>query len=308
MWCMICWGDIMPRKGYRQTKESIRKRVSTRKKNGYMHSETTKQKMRVANFGKKLTKEHKHKLSIAHKGNTHTEESKRKISEGNLGKRRTEETKRKLRNRIITKETRNKLRKVMIGKHPTKETIRKLSESHKGQIPWMKGKKHTSEAINKMRESHLNMSEETRQKIGDASKGNTFWLGKKHTPKSKNKMSKAQQGKKSTKETKQKMRESKLKYIQYQKNSGYPPIPAIGKNEIQILDNLEKQLGYKIKRQYRVIGYFLDGYCEELNLAIEIDEKHHARQKEKDIIRENNIKNELNCEFVRLDVARVEAL
>jgi very-short-patch-repair endonuclease len=36
-------------------------------------------------------------------------------------------------------------------------------------------------------------------------------------------------------------------------------------------DELEKEYGYKIIRQYQVEGYFLDGYVKELKLAIELN-------------------------------------
>jgi len=76
--------------------------------------------------------------------------------------------------------------------------------------------------------------------------------------------------------------------------------PQIGKYETQILNNLEKCFNYTIKRQYKVDGYFIDGYCASLNLAIEIDEKHHINNYHKDKIREENIKKELNCTFLRI--------
>ena len=75
--------------------------------------------------------------------------------------------------------------------------------------------------------------------------------------------------------------------------------PRIGKNETQILNILEEQLGYNILRQYEINGYFLDGYIPELNLVIEVDER--PKINERDIRRENEIKNELNCEFLRIN-------
>ncbi len=79
--------------------------------------------------------------------------------------------------------------------------------------------------------------------------------------------------------------------------------PKLGKNEKQIIDKWETIINYKILRQYPTCGYFLDGYCKELNLAFEVDEKHHfdvnGKLKKKDIIRQENIENELNCDFIR---------
>lgn len=84
--------------------------------------------------------------------------------------------------------------------------------------------------------------------------------------------------------------------------------PNIGKDETQILDELELSLGYKIERQYSVCGYFTDGYIPELNLVIEIDE--HPKIKERDIRRQNEIKSKLNCSFIRIPtyIINVEGL
>lgn len=77
---------------------------------------------------------------------------------------------------------------------------------------------------------------------------------------------------------------------------------TFGKNEKKILDELEKLFRYKIIRQYSIIGYLLDGYIKQLNLAIEIDEFHHLNKYEynKDIERQNRIENELDCKFLRI--------
>ena len=99
-------------------------------------------------------------------------------------------------------------------------------------------------------------------------------------------------------EVREKLRESVLKRM---KEVGGP---FIGRNEKRILDEFAKKIGYKIMRQYIISGYALDGYIPELNLAIEIDEKYHfdkeGNLKEKDIIRQKEIQNKLNCEFLRI--------
>jgi very-short-patch-repair endonuclease len=93
------------------------------------------------------------------------------------------------------------------------------------------------------------------------------------------------------------MRESAFNYAS--KIGGFI-CPRIGSNESQILDNLEHELGVKILRQYKIGGYFLDGYIPEMDLAIEVDEKHHQYQTEKDKQREEFIKSELKCQFLRI--------
>lgn len=78
----------------------------------------------------------------------------------------------------------------------------------------------------------------------------------------------------------------------------------VGRNEKKILDELEKILNYTILRNFQIIGYKPDGYIKELNLIVEIDEKHHFNKNsnycEKDVIRQNLIEKELNCKFLRI--------
>lgn len=67
------------------------------------------------------------------------------------------------------------------------ETRKKMSESHKGQIPWMKGKKHTEESKNKVSKNKTGkklppFTEEHKKKIGLSNKGKIhYWaIGDKH--------------------------------------------------------------------------------------------------------------------------------
>jgi len=81
--------------------------------------------------------------------------------------------------------------------------------------------------------------------------------------------------------------------------------PGVGKHETQILDNLEKELRHKILRNYPIeeLGYFIDGYIPELNLAIEVDENHHYSNNEllpKDQERQREIEAHLKCNFLRI--------
>ena len=66
--------------------------------------------------------------------------------------------------------------------------------------------------------------------------------------------------------------------------------------------NLEMCLGYSIERQYKIDGYFLDGYCKPLKLAIEIDERYHNMRQKKDLLRQKNIEKSLGCNFLRIEV------
>lgn len=108
------------------------------------------------------------------------------------------------------------------------------------------------------------------------------------------------------------MRESAIKRLEKRKLNGEPFSPRISTKEKYILDILEKCLTYKIIPQYTVNGYFIDGYCPALNLAIEIDEPTHYIDnniidgvlKEKDIIRQKEIEDKLHCKFLRIPMRR----
>jgi len=50
------------------------------------------------------------------------------------------------------------------------------------------------------------------------------------------------------------------------------------------------------------LGYWVDGYDIKNNVVYKYDEKYHKYQKEKDLVRENEIKSFLNCKIVRIKV------
>ncbi len=74
----------------------------------------------------------------------------------------------------------------------------------------------------------------------------------------------------------------------------------IGKNEKDILDNIELEKNVIIDRQYSVHKYFVDGYDKENNVVYEIDEEHHKTQRIQDFIRQEQIEKKLGCTFIRI--------
>lgn len=78
----------------------------------------------------------------------------------------------------------------------------------------------------------------------------------------------------------------------------------IGINEKKILDSIETLFNLSIIRQHQVLGYAVDGYLPELNVVIEIDEKHHyyrdGNLRKKDVKRQHLICETLNCDFIRV--------
>jgi hypothetical protein len=232
-------------------------------------TELTKQKLRNSHLGKKykpMSEQGKRNISIAQTG-LH-------IGKNNsfYGKHHTEKVKNYLskikkgiRVYIMTNKTKEKLRKLAIDQHK-KETYEERM------------------IIN--------------NKISNSKYGTI--LSKEH----KLKISNGNTGKIRNSKHRTAYRLAQIKRIERQVFNGQPMYPCIGVYESQMLDALEKCFGYEIKRQYKVNGYFLDGYCPMLNLAIEIDEKYHqkAEQLSNDIYREQQIKNELHCNFVRIEV------
>ena len=82
-------------------------------------------------------------------------------------------------------------------------------------------------------------------------------------------------GIKNSKKTKQKKRISAIKRIERQKQNGLPLNPCIGKNETRLLNQVEILNSIKLVRQYRVMGYFVDGYDIENNTVYSENEGHH---------------------------------
>ena len=109
-------------------------------------------------------------------------------------------------------------------------------------------------------------------------------------------------GRKLTEAHRLKVRLAKIKYVENTRLNGMPLYPTIGKYEKQILDSLECAFGYGIERQKKVAGYFLDGYCSALNLAIEIDGEYHKKTEVKDMLRDQTIKRELGCMIMRIPI------
>ena len=135
--------QCLAKKGFCHTKESARKAVETRKRNG-------------TNIQRPETRR---KISESNKGTTRPPlslKARQKISKANTG-------------RVISPEWRAKISNSNTGKKASEETIAKLRESHLGNIPSPESiakRLATIEANGGYRHS-----EETKKKIGDAQRG-----------------------------------------------------------------------------------------------------------------------------------------
>lgn len=174
---------------------------------------------------------------------------------------------------------------VMYGKHHSKEWKEETSIRLKGEKNPFYQKHHSEEAKEKIRNSYYHKncrgiyhhSKKIKDKISEKTKER--WNNPNHIYNSKG--------------YKQKQREQMLGKV----------VPSKGKYERRTLDKLEKTLNFKIKRNIKIIGYEIDGFCEFYNLPIEVDEPYHNRifQKRKDIIRQKRIEKELNSKsFLRI--------
>jgi very-short-patch-repair endonuclease len=73
--------------------------------------------------------------------------------------------------------------------------------------------------------------------------------------------------------------------------------------EIETIDQIQKVFrNENMITQYMILcKYKIDLYFPDYNLAIECDEKFHNNNLDKDIERETQIKNKLNCVFIRFN-------
>jgi len=93
-------------------------------------------------------------------------------------------------------------------------------------------------------------------------------------------------------------KEEKFGQVYPNYNPASIPIIEAKARELGITDLQHAENGgeYHIKE----LGYWVDGYSKEKNIVIEYDEPHHKRQSDKDVIREKEIIEHLNCEFIRI--------
>ncbi len=103
----------------------------------------------------------------------------------------------------------------------------------------------------------------------------------------------------------------RIKKISEDKFNGNQIIPSYNKTFCEYLDKMINISGIFIQHamnggEYHIkeLGYWLDGYDKENNIAYEFDEKHHFNKdgtlKEKDIIRQQEIEKYLGCKFIRI--------
>jgi very-short-patch-repair endonuclease len=90
----------------------------------------------------------------------------------------------------------------------------------------------------------------------------------------------------------------KLRQIELsKKNITHPILIYIETATIGFISEIFKD--FNIKKQYRVNKYLIDLYFIDYKIAVECDEEHHKSNIKNDKEREEIIKKELNCCFIR---------
>ena len=99
----------------------------------------------------------------------------------------------------------------------------------------------------------------------------------------------------------------RIKEIEKDKFNGNQMIPSYNLIACELFDKISEEKNIHIEHamnggefHIKELGYWVDGFDKENNTVYEYDEKYHKYQKEKDLIRENEIINHLKCEFIRI--------
>jgi len=105
-----------------------------------------------------------------------------------------------------------------------------------------------------------------------------------------------------------KIRLKTIERIEKNKLNGNQLYPNYNQKACEIFDKMMKNENVYIQHaqnhgEYYIkeLGYWVDGYDKENNIVYEFDEKYHEYQKEKDLIREQEIINLLECKFIRIN-------
>lgn len=110
-----------------------------------------------------------------------------------------------------------------------------------------------------------------------------------------------------TDEAKRKQRVRRIESL----NKRQAVFPGYNPNACKAIDEYGKQHGYTFKHAenggewfIEELGYYVDGYDPIQNVVIEYDELHHfdkdGNLRNRDIVRQNEIIEHLNCKFIRI--------
>jgi hypothetical protein len=199
------------------------------------------------------------------------------------------------------------------------KSLKHEGQFQKGHVPYNLNLILSEETKEKISKSHINLkhSDETKEKI--KTNNGKYWKNKNRSDETKEKIKSTLQGNipwninlkgvvKDSDETRLKKRLMRIKQIEFQKGK---ISPNYNKKACEYFDNLMIEENIKIQHALndgefyiKELGYWVDGYDKESNTVYEYDEKRHFDKngtlKERDIKRQIEIENFLNCKFIRI--------
>jgi len=172
-------------------------------------SEYNIRKWADSNTGLRWSAETRAKQSAAQKGKKRSAESVAKTSAANKGQKRTAEQRERISAAVRGKPWSPAQRAANVGRKATAEARANMSAAHMG-VPWSPARREckvTEETRAKMSTSAIERMKDPKEraKAGASNRGNKYFLGHKHTPEAKAKISAALKGKKLTAEHKVKI-------------------------------------------------------------------------------------------------------
>lgn len=196
----------------------------------------------------------------------------------------------------VAEETKNKISLSLKGHITSDLTKQKISEKNSGENNGMFGKTHSDEYKDRLRK---NIEKFTKNA---------------HSLESIEKMKLKMIGKKSSEDTREKMRISKINFIK-NKNGGICPMHNI--NACKYFDELSEKNNWNLQHalnggelHLKNLGYFVDAYDSINNIVVEYDEPRHydikGNLKIRDIVRQNRIIENLKCQFFRYNERKNE--
>ena len=248
-------------------------------------------------YGKHLSEESKQKISERESGENHylygkhlSDETKRKISDAQKGKYDGEK------NPMFGKNG-WKIFEEKYGADALIEKKQQLSNMFKGEKNPFYGKHHTLE---------------TRTKISNFLKNSEAHKKQCASPEHRKRLSDGLKKSEKMKKSRQSEEYKQKKRLQWERDfkEGRRPRAYYNPKACKVFDYIMKRDNVYIQHalndgEFLVegLGYWLDGYDAKNNIAYEYDERHHfigGKLREKDIKRQKEIEEKLNCKFIRI--------
>jgi len=308
------------------TYSSVSSRDSANKRNGHcrnccrlghVHSEETRRKIGLKSAGRIFSLESRQKMSKSQLGTKQSKETIEKRRQKNLGRKQSQAEI-------------EKRRQSNLGKKRSPEARKNISNGLKGNIPANKGKSHIEmHGEAKAKEISLKMSK--------AGKGKTAWnkgltketdsrvkkyadnrIGKTwldiHGYEKSEQLKDLKRGKNNVSHRPEIKKAKRLQMharLQSNLKNGYQLQPFYNSKGCKYFNQLMLETNTHIRHaqnggEYHIkeLGYWVDGYDSKNNIVYEYDEGHHfdinGNLKEKDIHRQKEIIEHLNCKFIRI--------